>query len=166
MRRWVKKKKKKRKKRGKKKKKKKKKQQQQQQKHTTQKTHRPYSSLDLTDPNFAFGRIFYNFARIKNQPFWFWAKSSDLVWISVNITWKSQYCLLFTTMGDDYICLGIPVNIRGVDQYPQHAVHSAIGFPSYELFRKKSLWVLSITTSLFWKSKPEPRLIHLEFMRR
>ena len=39
------------------------------QKHTTQKTHRPYSSLDLTDPNFAFGRIFYNFARIKNQPF-------------------------------------------------------------------------------------------------
>ena len=29
------------------------------QKHTKQKTHRPYSSLDLTDPNFAFGRIFF-----------------------------------------------------------------------------------------------------------
>ena len=33
----------------------------QKQKHTTQKTHRPYSSLDLTDPNFAFGRIFLQF---------------------------------------------------------------------------------------------------------
>ena len=30
-------------------------------KNTTQKTHRPYSSLDLTDPNFAFGRIFLQF---------------------------------------------------------------------------------------------------------
>ena len=26
-------------------------------------------------------------------------------------------------MGDDYICLGIPVNIRGVDQYP-HAIYN------------------------------------------
>ena len=94
-------------------------------KNTTQKTHRPYSSLDLTDPNFAFGRIFFTILleSLKNQPFWFWAKSFDLVWISVNITWKSQYCLLFTTMGDDYICLGIPVNIRGVDQYP-HAIYN------------------------------------------
>ena len=35
--------------------------QKQKQKNTTQKTHRPYSSLDLTDPNFAFGRIFLQF---------------------------------------------------------------------------------------------------------
>ena len=28
---------------------------------TTQKTRRPCSSLDLTDPNFAFGRIFLQF---------------------------------------------------------------------------------------------------------
>ena len=38
---------------------KKKEKQKQKQKHTTQKTHRPYSSLDLTYPNFAFGRIFF-----------------------------------------------------------------------------------------------------------
>ena len=50
------KKKKKRKKGGKKRKKKKEKKKKK--KPTTQKTHRPYSSLDLTDPNFAFGRIF------------------------------------------------------------------------------------------------------------
>ena len=37
----------------------KKKQKQKQKQKTTQKTHRPYSSLDLTDPNFAFRRIFF-----------------------------------------------------------------------------------------------------------
>ena len=43
----------------------------QQQQQNTQKTHRPYSSLDLTDPNFAFGRIFFTILleSLKNQPF-------------------------------------------------------------------------------------------------
>ena len=59
-------KKKKKRKKGKKerKKKRRKKKQKQKQKNTTQKTHRPYSSLDLTDPNFHLGEFFYNFARI------------------------------------------------------------------------------------------------------
>ena len=36
-----------------------------------------------------------------------------------------MYCLLFTTMGDDYICHDIPVNIRGIDQYPNpHAIYN------------------------------------------
>ena len=39
-------------------------------KKTTQKTHRPYSSLDLTDPNFAFGSIF----KLCSQKFNFYVK--------------------------------------------------------------------------------------------
>ena len=47
----------------------------------TQKTHRPYSSLDLTDPNFAFGRIFfYNSARIIKKSAVSDFKQNLLIW--------------------------------------------------------------------------------------
>ena len=49
------------KKKGKKGGKKKEEEEEEKKKNTTQKTHRPYSSLDLTDPKFAFGRIFLQF---------------------------------------------------------------------------------------------------------
>ena len=120
IRRWVKKKKKKkgggRKKEGKKNKKKNK-----TNKPNKQKTHKKH--IQFSGPNWPKFCILGEFFTIlleslKNQPFWFRAKSFDLGWISVNKTWKSQYCLLFTTMGDDYICHGTPMNIRGVSPSP------------------------------------------------
>ena len=60
--------------------KKQKQKQKQKQKNTTQKTHRPYNSLDLTDPNFAtFGRI-YNFARIIKKSAISDFKQNLLIW--------------------------------------------------------------------------------------